>query len=1036
MDMAHRKRNDLFKLAQQFSSIINLSRQFIVNSHRILYIHIVIYLFNSYFTRRAMKSMSSFILITVFFCFMSSAQVSELQIETVFSLERKISLNNEQDLLFLDMPNLWKDSVYLFDKEVKEINPIVDPVLNNPEIRNFEEISVMEGELCIVTSLSTSAGWRYRISWTDLNGNFSESGLYGYKPDILGFNDDFVFFSLENQNGKFEIQKYRKGTGVDYEIDESDYRVKFHIKQNGFHYFARKNISGHIEFMKYSDSSGMISDFVINSSSTFFNFLGVKNGLHYVTLFRDTTQHIWEVNFTQSQADLYAEVPRYSTVNLQEDYFVSSSSLLFDLVKVRLSDLNDIDTIMFTHDVRHLRPQITDYSFNEVCRGYSAKHGFEPVIVTDSIYFLADIGKGAKSGWIPKIPDFFTESTPVYFTLNHTSDTLFSIMTNYADDLNYLYGIYGQDVNSLFPIENAENIWTTDFYEGNFIWYILRDDSLIISWRSVENNLSPQPAYIEDTTSVEWGKNLALAYELPFYVNNTRQQLGGVALLDDGSVVTTTRMARNFNFHVLNTEYEMLNPMGGSNLLFKQLPNGKLAWHRSFGPDYFGSWIDNALHTVVDENGDIYVSGVFFEEYYTDSDTLSVNRCANFLHKFDGQTGETKWVKLISENFYYSDFHIDLMKLVDNEIVLSFTYRNFQCEIDGTSLTNSLVSPINAIAKFDLSGNLILAKNTPTPWTDDSGDTWVLDSEGEKIFTAQSQGAYNISSSCNFKKWRHFNQVLNQEGEVIDTVSFHTSDLGAITSGFYHENNLFGFGFYRGEMDLNYFNNTTPSGDNCHLSRGFMYRYDLEKQEFSELKISNESFHPFYAKYHNGFYYLYGASGDERELTLVKFDSSGRELGYKPLGQFLESLTYEAYQFFDVNDDFLAIIGVEFDANEAYNLPRKPGSYHYTSIIKTRNENWNSDKKLFKNQPRIFTSDVEGDIAVYPNPFGDSFSVMFKDPTYTNLGVFNMSGQKVANFVLNEDYIQNFSLRDLRSGLYIFRFSSSMSQQTIKVIKN
>jgi len=973
----------------------------------------------------------------LFFAINGFSQENQIKFDGLFDFERTVKINDDIDFVVLNPFNQAEDNVYKIDKSQnsKVLLNSIPSLSYNYNLLKFlgHETGMFYASRFYSNGEMTSY---YNVNWLDINGDITSSDPFNFSPVLLGANADNLFYFKDNGNGGNTIEKYNKSTNIRTHVHTFEEEIEHYHQVDGIDYFVSRDDPNKYEFFSYG-SSGVESKFSISSSRSYFTFLEEYNNLHYFYVYSHGNNggyEVWEVDFTQNSAQLYAELPHYFNTNIAENSFYLShynGHYIGDL-----SSPNQIDTIPFSKELSENNPNIMDAVNRKIARGYTNKHGFESFYMSDSIYLLKNLAPGIQSGWINQNYNLTAGySDNPFFIQNNGSDTCYSIMTNFNDNLNYLYSIKDSSVQSYFPIEDASYILKTEIYENNFYWWTKKKDTFTIHWRSLEDNLSPQPTEKIDSTELVWAINLDYVHERRFYVQNDRQQNAQIKLLKDGGTLSSTRMANASEYKISDENYNIIDDAYGCFLVYKHDSTGKLEWHKSFGPKHFGSWADNPLLVDIDENEDVYVSGVFFKNYNTNTDSLEINRAANFIHKLDGETGETIWFKIISQNYYYSDLHIDKLKIINNEIVLAFSYKDFKCTIDGFQLKNEFASPINAIAKFDMNGNLIYAKNIPTDWTSGcGGNTWILDEYNGQLFAGQSEGAYNIGSSCEFDKWGYFNQIIDKDGKVKKTISKYSSDIGSATAGFFEDNNIFAFGRYRGELDLGYFKNITPFGNNCNLSRGFMYRYDLEKDEFSELKISHEEFYPFDAKYLGDFYYVYGR-GDNDELTIVKFDKNGNEIGYKRLGQYIKELSYNAYQFFDVSNKYIAIIGDQFQENAEFEVPRKSGTHRYTTVIKTLNDNWSNDKKLFWNTDRIFTSDVKDDLVIYPNPFTDEFSIMFKDPIFTDLEIYDLNGKQIKEFGLTNDFVQKFSFDNIPAGIYLFKIFNENKSKTIKMVK-
>jgi hypothetical protein len=989
------------------------------------------------------------IFITVISCQKAYSQSGEIEVPNINDYGGTIKINDTIDYFLVNETNTDYNyfKILKFDKSQNSID-----TLGTFHGMDFINSSILTSEgIYFLTYYYEGNDVVRKLHWLNHNGQTVSSEILS-PTKLLSADSVNLYFSIQLANNSYELKSFNRTNGQINSITTTNKQFLFSLEDESINYFVTLKSDGNLSVDKYSSGIGfqnfLNTDIPSNLNNTIYR--GKFHGKHYISKGENNQHKIYELNLNTPAINLIAEHRYYNSGSnydfdsgiftaIADEYIATSEfsgEFKYYYVRGLISDSTQVDTIRFSNELAQYKPMFTEEYFlklnNNVIRGYTYFHGFEPFYVSDSIYLLKDVSSNIQNGWVNQFEN--QGSRFPYFIHQNGIDTIFTVMSNFKDDKLYLYSIKDSIVKSYFPLENVYYVKPLSIFNNHFYSTYILENKLTIQFRSLVENLEPQPTVEDQIQSDVWARNLVYVNEQYYTEPNNMQQLSSVKLMKDGAVIAATRSGQSYKSKIANEEYKIIDDAYGGYQIYKLDSLGKLIWNHSSGDKYFGNWANYPLLVEVDSLGDIYMSGVFFKNYYFEDDTITVNRCGNFLMKLDGETGEKIWFKLISENFYFDDFNIDQMKIKGENIYLSFSYRDFNCTIDGVSLSNSLVSPINALAKFNVNGDFISAQNTPTEWTDYNGLTWTMDISNDQIITIQSQGAYNIWASCEYKNYGYFNQIMDLNGTVKDVVPMYSSDLGSVRCGFINDNSFNAFGYYRGTLDLDVFENTTPTLSSCNANRGFMYQYNFD-DGFSELKISNESFFPFASKIYGSYYYVYGR-GANKELIIVKFSKDGKEIGYKRLGQYLDDLTFKAYQMFDVNDDYLVISGDSFEQNADYLVPGPISLYRYLTVIKTKNDAWLNDKKIFENKPRIFNSNIDDDLVIYPNPSNGMFSIKFENPIYTNLDIYSVNGEIIYQGQLNDKFDQQFNIINAANGLYIARIYNNEVVKTIRIIKN
>lgn len=365
-------------------------------------------------------------------------------------------------------------------------------------------------------------------------------------------------------------------------------------------------------------------------------------------------------------------------------------------------------------------------------------------------------------------------------------------------------------------------------------------------------------------------------------------------------------------------------------------------------------------------------------------------------------------------------------------------YRNFSCTLDGMTQSADR-SPVNAVTVFNPSGTIQSFENTPTVWTDNYGETHVFDYDTatHQLFACQSQGYYNWWSSCEYNDWGYAFQITDQEGVRKQSMYLTSSDLGSVTTGFAHNGQLTGYGYFRGTMDADNFQATSPMGNNCHKNAGFRVVYSPGENHIVSMQLSTEAFYPLDSKHFGDYQYVYGTDGND-ELIIIKQHINGEEVGYKRLGQYCDPFDFDDDQFFDVNDTALVFLGDHFSKNATYGISADYTYNCYKSILKTPNANWQADKTWF--EPVVITipeNTFTEELIVFPNPFTDGVGVLFKgtEAGFDTFELIDLNGKMVANGTLNDNIAQELSFGEIRSGAYFIRFNSPEKSVLVKIVR-
>lgn len=669
--------------------------------------------------------------------------------------------------------------------------------------------------------------------------------------------------------------------------------------------------------------------------------------------------------------------------------------------------------------------------------------GLELAIVNqeDSLELLADLAEGARSGY------------PFHYhwdlhSLHDQDGNLILPMSNGQDGHNYLYRISDSSFTSLARLDQ-KMVLKMISRSGNDLYWLEQfsiangEDTVRIRKISLTGAYEQQPlsTEIEET----WLREIGIITPVFGFIDYNQLVIPKNIVADEEGSVIAGFLLREFIWdqnpiYSISTEKSRKERIFGIDVFVKYDPDGNLIWQTSIGGE--NAYAYHGQQFAVDRLGDVVVFGAYREWASFGTDSLTTERQGHYLAKLSGETGEVLWKKNLTGKNYNQGMDLDGEVVIDedNNIYLPFTYRGFTLEFDQLSLESDR-SPVNAIASFFPDGELRWGKVTATPWTDYYGRTHVFayDSSHQRLVMCQSQGFYNVLSSCAYHDWDYFIQYLDKDGLLIDTFSFTGTDLGSLTTGVINQKGIFqGFGYHRGTLAPGEFSFTSSKEEgNCHSVEGFFISYDPDlKQIIRAASTWNASFYPLDVCSYQSHTYVYGVL--DNRLTLLKFTDQWEYVGYKDIGQRVFIRNSEYWQKLDVNNGFLYLAGNNFEAEPATGINPLLPHMNKLSILKLADSDWSGGDNLF--EKKFPSAQPNGPtIRLYPNPVsGNTVRVvmMGEKANFTHFELFNLQGQYLDGGTLTDLPIQELSLLPhLPSGLYILKLNGPGQSESVKLQK-
>ncbi len=230
--------------------------------------------------------------------------------------------------------------------------------------------------------------------------------------------------------------------------------------------------------------------------------------------------------------------------------------------------------------------------------------------------------------------------------------------------------------------------------------------------------------------------------------------------------------------------------------------DGILRWVKMLGSYNF--YIGYKKHRMALSKGQIYLTGVLFQQGWLGNDSLTTDRANVYLAKFDNN-GNKIWHKLSSPTFWADDSTPKSILINEQEqIYITGEQRGFR-----PLIFDSLATQIGArqfVFKFDSTGKPLQAVSANAT---DLSTGWGFNAVDSKIDTHNnfwlllSDGSRNTFSACAFSTWRIGLYRITPQGQMDSITSIHCNDLMTGTALSIAENgDMYIAGRYRGQLTL------------------------------------------------------------------------------------------------------------------------------------------------------------------------------------------------------------------------------------------
>ncbi len=878
-------------------------------------------------------------------------------------------------------------------------------------------------------------------------GNTAHNGTHRARPVLC---DDRYYVNAYQDNDFYlwESDGTEQGTQIIY---QSNNPISY-LDQRNDTLLIVEDLGSDYQFMYYTFGA-VPNVFATISKDDHINYFsnGGSSESHIYYYGRDTSglDGIYQIDFTSGPSFFLSGT---GSLNFDGQSFLLESGFSASgfggsryLISGNLQNLAQLDTIRFKKEIEST-PSVNGPSAFLTQRfngGYyrmsSHKQGYEIIRVNneDSLDLLSSQNPGPSSSLLMKsmyISSF--ASFEGYY--DPENDRTYFLLSNGNDPYYYIYQLEGENTTSIVKIGEAEK-FAAVIAQANYIYWIENDEGhakLIRRDLSVPNEVQPD----SQPKSEVWYRQIGLGYGIsPTIAGSVFLYTQDVEFDDAGNVIVGFNTNRNWSeTSQVYGDTNIVTQHPGIQYVVKYNAYGELMWSNGIGDDHGVYFRDSEF--AVRPNGNVIVVGQFSDKGYFGNDSLETSQAGFYMVELDGNSGDVLWKRLLGEESYVNKLYPEGVT-VDEEgnIYLAFLFRGFDVTFANVPL-NAQVSPVNALGKFDASGNVIWVQTTPTPWTDDYGLTHVLDysEDYQTVTMITSQGRYNAGSSCEFTDWRYYIQEYTPDGDLMNTKDFFGSDLGAVTVGTRTENNtMFGLGYFRSQLNTGNITLNTQPQNACYRNEMFAVEYyGSQQQIIAAGNTQNNTIFPLDIAKTDKHIYVYGLSEDDT-LTALKYDLSGNYIGYKKLNQTKwDGPDLWITDFFDANEDYLVFSGLDWKKATVIDWRPDFATVKNVSLLKIPNADWRTDQEFIVYENADLPGSSE-EFLVYPNPFEDEITLILEslDENYSTYTIVDNMGREVQSGSLNGELIQKIQLVYMSSGMYNFILRSENASVSTPLLK-
>lgn len=806
------------------------------------------------------------------------------------------------------------------------------------------------------------------------------SSLTVHKENILfsAYKNDRILINTFNQNSIQTLGSFNRDTFNLYLLNQ-------YVLNEVLYFNVNKNV-------KFGYSTQLWqTDLSVGGTKPFLN------DLYFTRIYKEDSTFLQNQSYHIVKGFLY---PPYNQTKIQFDSKFSAQ---------KQSSIKDI----FSRDYVLVNTPLT---------------GYEIAKIENDSFTVFDINKGNFNC----IADYNNYRNTIFVS----NDTILYVGTNGGDTSYYLYMYCNafKEPKSIAKCNHNFEYSIRTFFKTDYKWYCVvnDEDSLKIFSILFDTILQKQPNKVITRTD-EWHRQIGSG-DADNYSNT---YLSGLNIDSQENIFISGSSNLNRTYYSL-TQYDTTVSYltKASNFISKFDKYGSIQWLKYFGSSFL-PFTFNRTSQCMDKEENIIVTGTFNNKLFFLDDSLVISGNAHYIIKFSGKDGSVIWAKAIPVNNYVSE----TVKVIcdnKNNIFIALMYFGFNAQI-GNSNLNSKTSPTNAMVKIGKDGNIIWAKNMVTPWTDIYGETKSLYyfEKLDLLYSVQSQGYYNTSSSCRYQNWSAFLQCMTTNGEILWTKNIEGDDLfGATTLGITQRNELLLTGYFRGKLSFDKTSITSLLNKNgCNDNQVFFTAINPENGEFIRCKTyPNFEYYPFNMFSNGEKNFIVGGkvnTGSYENWGLLTLNENLDITSEKNYSKRASVFDFDFNPFVEYKNGYVITADLVTGKLKEFN---NCGQYNNVSIIKFKDEMkaWKSTDYL---NP-VNSNFEEAKIKIFPNPANEKVYLSFAEPgNYSHVSITDLSGKLIFEQQLSTDILfDEINVAHLTKGLYIISFTGNKTYR-IKMFK-
>jgi len=888
---------------------------------------------------------------------------------------------------------------------------------------------------------------------------------------ILGVFDNILYCIGANSNNTFDVWKSNgttEGTIKLYTLNTRSTQIGF---VNGYcllNVYDGENVSLISIVDNGIETPTILRSYSAERFSIFFANYDLKNGQFYLFV-HDTLTNDYECISTKGTLNTTLSLFRSSSMS-----FSTNQSL-----QLKLNTLNSNEIVVRSLSTGEVIKQIplpdefkpiNGGSIRSLGKGLfvteSSKYGMELAYLNLNDSFIkVDLSKGPFSGLTSNSAWNFSLNDIQYFN-NEISDSFYLVGYGNNSKLKYLFKlILGVDSAKIFRLAKLIYLDTSridnvkSFVHKNKFYQVVqrREGSTNLTTSILfEVSADNEFGYVNDLpidSGSTWHRQVGFGATLN---NDPRYVLSDIIIdSEDNAIlsfsvhnygtITNTWNTRKFvfkDFQQYDTRYA--KKINALNITFKISPMGNILWTSSFGNFNYG--ITNKLKQVSDKSDNIYVGGVAFRNAVFGIDTIKRQNAFLYLVKLDGKTGNIIHYKILAESQFTNDFDIDVLKTdAQNNLYISFHYKNFGLDFANSVISNNMVSPANALAKFDDSGNLLWIKNTLTPFTRHFGKTidMCIDEENNKLYLIQTVGDYNWWSSCKFSNWDSYFQCLNFDGDIVWSKHIISDDLHSLRSIVLDNKGYINIsGYFRGTIHFDGLKLTSkPISNFCNQFQYVTATINPNDYEVIMGATSDDWLFLPQKNISTGIENKNLSIGFEpansRSYTLMtkELDNWGAIIGTYKIEKLGDPFDWEYYPSIASKNNFMVVADITYNQFDTF-TNFMANAYNISIARYSLNNLFQPTYNQFPLNHQRSMGD-EYDLILYPNPCSNKLNVFNQtDNGVLKFSIIQLDGKEL--YLPNPELINNtivFDVSQLETGFYLLKVSGNKGLEVYKFFK-